>query len=334
MSDTPLSPREKIFALVFALVATALLIEVGFRLVGPEDQGFNNRVAEYPSNPRGYFEELRVEADQPIYGVPMDERVGLGGRTAKDINTNVPARILGLGDSQAQGQGVNFEDTMYEKLSEKMNSQGVRTRIRNAAVRGYDLDEITARYTYEARDRGSYDVVLYAMVLDDFGLEQNQIAGQAFIQSQNDRTFDPWRARSATWNFVAHIAEQWMLSKQTTAAYLQSYQGENLAARTQQLRRFDEQVRADGGELVIIVLPLLYDFKQYPFTEIHNTMRALGEAEGIHVLDLLPAFQDLTAADLWVHAIDHHPNEAAHARIAEEVLGYLDQNGLLKTVGG
>ncbi len=82
---------------------------------------------------------------------------------------------------------------------------------------------------------------------------------------------------------------------------------------------------------MIVVLPLLYDFRQYPFADIHNTMRTLGETEGIHVLDLLPAFQELTASDLWVHAIDHHPNEVGHQRIAEEILDYLEQNSLLKT---
>ena len=332
MSDAPLAPREKVFGLVFALVATTLLIEVGFRAFGPDYHAFNNMFAEYPSNPRGYFAELRKEDGQPIYGVPMDERVGLGGRTGESHSGNTPTRILGLGDSQAQGQGVYFRDTMYEQLSGLLAQQGVHSRIRNASVSGYDLDEIAARYAYEARNGGAYDVVLYAMVLDDFGLDRSNIEGLDFIQFQPGYTFDPWRARSATWNFFANIAEQWELSEKTTSSYLESFRGENLKARSKHLKRFAEQVRADGAELVVIVLPLLYDFEGYPFTEIHETMTTLGAQAGIHVVDMLPALQSYEASDLWVHAIDHHPNEVAHEQIAKTLAEYLHKKNLSASI--
>ena len=329
MSDMPLSGREKVFALVFALVSTALLVEIGFRLAGPDYQTFNNRVAEYPSNPRGYFETIGEADGKPIFGVPMNKSVGLGGRQASQGPRKI-AKILGLGDSQAQGQGVYFQDTMYEKLSRKLSTKGVQTNIRNAAVSGYDLDEVAARYAYEGRNPEAYDLVLYAMVLDDFGLDRSEISGLDFIQFQNNPGFDSWRARSATWNFVAHIAEQWKLSEKTTSAYLQSFQGENLIARSSQLRRLSEQVESDGGTLIVIVLPLLYDFKQYPFTEIHQKLKRLGQEQGIHVLDLLPTFKAHTASTLWVHSVDHHPNERAHEMIADALFTYLTDNDLIK----
>ena len=328
MSDTPLQPREKVFAIVFALVVTALLVEAGFRLLGPKQLAFNNMAAEYPSNPRDYFEEIRTENGQPVYGVPMDERVGLGGRA--DATPTAPVRILGLGDSQAQGQGVYVQDTMYEKLAKKLAENDIAIRIRNAAVKGYDLDEIAARYAYEARDAGRYDVVLYTMVLDDFGLDRSELDR---LQSPSVSADEAgWRARSATWDFAAHIAAQVKLSEQTTAAYLNSYRGNNLALRTEQLKRFAEQVRADGAELVVIVLPLLYDFKTYPFGPIHTTMVEMGKTHSIEVLDMLPSFQGMNASELWVHAVDHHPNEVAHNHIADTVFHHLEKNGHLKSL--
>ncbi len=331
MSDTPLTKREKVSALTFALVATAILIELGFRLVGPTYSGFNNESAEYPTNPRGYFQELRVENGRPIYGVPMNKKVGLGGRTGTQNDTPLPSRILGMGDSQGQGQGVYFADTMYEQLGALLQERGIPSQIRNVAVSGYDLDEIAARYAYEARDNQHFDLVLYTMVLDDFGLDRNAIAGSDFIAQRSNTPFDAWRARSATWNFVAHILEQWELSERTSAAYRKSFQGENLKKRTEQLRRLADQVRSDGSQFVVIVMPLLYDFAHYPFNEIHRTMNDLGQAENIHVLDILPILQPFQASDLWVHAIDHHPNEVAHKHIATAIDAYLLKHGLIKS---
>ena len=331
MSNTALTGREKVFALTFALVATAILIEIGFRVLGPSYSGFNNATAEYPSNPRGYLTELRVEDGRPIYGVPMNKKLGLGGRTGTKNNALVPTQILGMGDSQAQGQGVYFDDTMYEQLVQRLSERGIEAQVRNVAVSGYDLDEITARYAYEARDAAKYDLVLYTMVLDDFGLDRSQFSGSDFITIQPSPSFDVWRARSATWNFVVHILEQWALSEQTTAAYLNSFRNENLKQRTRQLSRFANQVQQDGGSLVVVVMPLLYDFERYPFTEIHETMNALGQQENIHVLDLLPVLRPFQASDLWVHAIDHHPNEIAHKRISEAIDEYLQVQQLLKS---
>ena len=330
MSETPLKPREKVFAIVFALVATALLVEAGFQFLSPSQLAFNNMAAEYPSNPRGYFEEIRTENGQPVYGVPMDERVGLGGRAGEP--PTAPVRILGLGDSQAQGQGVYVQDTMYEKLAEKLAENDIAVSIRNAAVKGYDLDEITARYAYEARDAGQYDLVLYAMVLDDFGIDRSEMDRFQSPSAATGQPVERWRARSATWNFAAHISAQWTLSELTTAAYLDSHRGKHLAQRTEQLKRFAEQVRADGAELVVIVLPLLYDFDTYPFEPIHNTMVELGKSQRIDVLDLLPSFQGMNASDLWVHAVDHHPNQIAHDLIANTIYNHLEKNGHLKSL--
>ena len=50
--EAPLSRREKAMSLGIGLLATGLLIEVGFRFLAPQAGGFNNRVAEYPSNHR------------------------------------------------------------------------------------------------------------------------------------------------------------------------------------------------------------------------------------------------------------------------------------------
>ena len=326
MSDASLSPREKVFALVFAVVGTALLVEVGFRFLGPTQHAFNNMAAEYPNNPRGYFEKIGEQNGEPVYGVPMDERVGLGGRMGEP--QTAPVRILGLGDSQAQGQGVYFHETMYEKLTSMMQDNDLQIGVRNVAVKGYDLDEVTARYAYEARDSGQYDLVIYAMVLDDFGIDRSAIDR---LQLTSGSTQKMWRRRSATWDFFAHISAQLTLSELTTSAYLEAYRGKNLAQRTEQLTRFAEQVRSDGAELVIVVLPLLYDFDTYPFVAIHKTMVELGNTHGIDVLDLLPAFQGQRASDMWVHAIDHHPNEKAHAYIAEAMFNHLGTRGHLPT---
>jgi lysophospholipase L1-like esterase len=326
---TDVTAREKALALVFALVLTATLIELGFRVFGPEYHKFNNMLAEYPTNPRGYFDLIRADGGEDIYGIRMNAAQGLGGRISATAPRGTKARILGLGDSQAQGQGVRFEDTMYAQLAALIGQSHRPTTIKNVAVSGYDLDEISARYALEARDPEQYDLVIYAMVLDDFGLERTEIDGLDFIQFQPGYTYDTWRARSATYNFFAHIKEQWELSEKTTQSYINSFQGSNLSERGDKLNTLAKAVKADGAELVVVVLPLLYDFEHYPFTAVHEALAQLSQKNDIQMVDALEALRAQKAKDLWVHPIDHHPNEVAHRLVAQAVYSHLLDQDLL-----
>jgi hypothetical protein len=191
------------------------------------------------------------------------------------------------------------------------------------------LDEISARYALEARDPEQYDLVIYAMVLDDFGLERTEIDGLDFIQFQPGYTYDTWRARSATYNFFAHIKEQWELSEKTTQSYINSFQGSNLSERGDKLNTLAKAVKADGAELVVVVLPLLYDFEHYPFTAVHEALAQLSQKNDIQMVDALEALRAQKAKDLWVHPIDHHPNEVAHRLVAQAVYSHLLDQDLL-----
>jgi lysophospholipase L1-like esterase len=320
--EAPLSRREKAMSLGIGLVATGLLIEVGFRFLVPQAGGFNNRVAEYPSNHREYFDVVREGPEGPVYGVEMNTNVGTGGRTGDPLRPDAPVRILGLGDSQGQGQGVRFRDTAYEQLSMRLHDQGIAARVRNVSVKGYDLDEIVDRYAVESASGETFDVVIYTFVLDDFGLDSATVGDTPTDKSLMSTV-------SATWGFFSHIKAQWDLSQRTTAAYLASFKGESRARQTQKLVGLNQAIKANGGQLVIAVMPLFYDFDAYPFGPVHTAMSEICKANQLHCLDLLDALRVHTASSLWVHPIDHHPNEVAHGILADRLAGYLDSEQLI-----
>ena len=87
-----------------------------------------------------------------------------------------------------------------------------------------------------------------------------------------------------------------------------------------------------GAELVVVVLPLLYDFENYPFMAVHAALSDLGETHGIQLVDALTVLSQHKASDLWVHAIDHHPNEVAHALVADAILAHLEEQNLKRRV--
>ena len=71
--------------------------------------------------------------------------------------------------------------------------------------------------------------------------------------------------------------------------------------------------------MMLVVWPLLYDFKTYPFQPIHDALADLAESLDIPIVDGLDVLGERDASSLWVHAVDHHPNEIAHGLMAEAV---------------
>ena len=67
-------------------------------------------------------------------------------------------------------------------------------------------------------------------------------------------------------------------------------------------------------------LPLFVGLEQgYPFAPVHEAIHRFCLVAGIQHYDLLADFRGRRSAELWVHPVDHHPNEIAHRLAAESL---------------
>jgi len=77
---------------------------------------------------------------------------------------------------------------------------------------------------------------------------------------------------------------------------------------------------ARGARLVVAPWPLFLSLERgYPFAAAHREIERFCLSAGIAHHDLLAAFQGRATAELWVHPVDHHPNETAHRLAAESL---------------
>jgi len=287
---------------------------------------------------------LRREGNRPVYGIPVfgagspRRRIPdhLGGddpasQRERDAFLSRKHSILGLGDSFTIGQGVRYEDTYLRRLEKRLAQDGRTAWIKNTATWGCDLEEIWQTYLSEWR-REHHRLVIYGFVLNDFGLPNyDHIAGFDYIDFNNAKQqANPWRKRLATINFVAHMVEKIRVSRVTKRAYFKAFQGENAKRKFSLLAALSRWAHDNDSRLVIVLFPLLYEFDDYPFQEIHDKIAAFCRQESILLLDLLPAFSEYEDRELWVHPTDHHPNEVAHRIAAEEIYKFLKQEHLLE----
>lgn len=307
----------------------------------------------YPTNPRGSFDvDLRGSGQSAAVvaqGIPltpaMTARTPYGVRFSYDVQrcrdrAFAPKaagvkRIIVLGDSFTEGQGVREEDTFVRRIDRDWHADpsAPKMEIYNCGRRGRDFPAL--REAFDALLALDPDVVLYAMVLNDPEQSKSFHDRQEFL---NDWIVD---RRSTTdgddedvtvhgsklWGLVHDRLEGARVARATTQWYLDLFgepNREGWEATQRSLREMDEAMRARGGQLLVATLPLMVRLEGgYPFDAPHAAIADACTKMGLRCHDVLPAFRGMQTKDLWVHAVDLHPNEVAHGVIARDLLPWL-----------
>lgn len=334
-----------------------LLLEGAFRVAGeplvPElaarrifDGRWTTLLDCYPSNPRGYFDiDLRLPANDARYR-------RLAPRRFDAIRTYHPwavlsrynslrfrdaplgpkpagvRRVMVLGDSFAEGQGVKQDETVVYRLG-RLVPAGVPfpVEVRAAARRGTDFPELFGIFEeilpYEP------DLVVYMLTLNDAVQPPEFKARQSYVddwildrENLPDPSGPPPRPPSLALDFFVRRVADWRLGRETTGWYRDMWSDANPGwSRTQEyVLEMDRRLRARRARLLVATWPLLVALERgYAFESAHEAIRRFCLARGIAHLDLLPALRGRPSESLWVHPVDRHPNELAQ-RLAAEAL--------------
>jgi hypothetical protein len=304
----------------------------------------------YPSNPRGYFDiDLRDPAtlekyralglarlDEAARRTPyaVERRYSTQQFRAPEIGPHRPGvvRVAVIGDSFTEGMGVKEEDTYARVLHHALNAgtEAGHWEVFNCGRRGYDFPAL--RDLFESVLALEPDVVIYGMVLNDAVRSDAFQGRQAYLndwildrgrmfRDDDERRLGPLDFR--LFALVRDRVETYRVGRDTTRWYHDMYGEPNREGweRTQAyLREMNGRAQARGGRFLVASWPLLVGLDgRYPFADVSETIARFCLSAGIARHDLLSALQGRRDDSLWVHPVDHHPNETAH-RLAGESL--------------
>lgn len=299
----------------------------------------------YPDDPRDYFpldlrntderrrwrevglSEVDARWERTPHGVPLSfsEELCRGGAIGEK-REGTP-RVVVIGDSFTEGQGVREEDTFAARLDASLGD----VEVINCGRRGYDFPELHELFTRHLALEP--DVVVYAMVLNDPQQSEAFHARQAYIDdwildrrrmvTGGDGSPDPWTPR--LFSVLSDRLEGMRVGAATTRWYQEMVEAPNAEgwnATLEHVSAMDRTMRERGGVFVVVLWPLMVGLDgEYPFDSAHQTIARALEQRSIAFSDTLPAFRGRTPGELWVHPSDRHPNEQGHAIFAGEVEG-------------
>jgi hypothetical protein len=107
---------------------------------------------------------------------------------------------------------------------------------------------------------------------------------------------------------------------EATAPYVRETHGEERSWRMVErgLERIGRVAKEDGAQLLLAIMPLLFDLDPYAFEDVHAQVADAGRRKGFAVMDLTGVLRGYAPAALRLDPGDvSHPNALGHRLIAE-----------------
>jgi hypothetical protein len=316
------------------IVLTVLLVlEIGLRIVFARSSDFAMEMWKYAvqlkqpvDDPEVQFEHV-PRAHAVLMGV--DIHINAFGMRDVDISVEKPSgvyRIMVLGDSTTLGWGVRFEDTtakLLEKdLGETNRGSSRRVEVLNAGVGNYNTVQEVAWYRRRGRRFGP-DLVVLVYFINDAEPLRHDYSG---IVLRHSYTIAFLASRIDALLRSAGVRPEWK-------PYYRSLYDERQpgwpAARGA-LHALARITHDDGTRLLVAILPELREInRDYPFAEQHKQIRAVVEAEGVPVVDLLEGLKGHGPEyTFFVAPSDSHPNRRANLLIASQLRDWIVRNAI------
>ncbi len=319
-------------SLVFALLA----VELGLRAFKPVKfrrpergvEGDWGNLVHRPSDVPGLLYELAPDR----VSVHNDKTITVNSLGMRDAEPREPVpgmrRILVLGDSVSFGLGVEDNETWPHVLDARLRQAEARGGppfdVLNMAVSGYStLDEYA-----QLKHRGlelDPDFVIVGYFLNDPEVEPVNNLHATFAPTE-------WWQHSHLLRLVASKQKTRERERYGRVDGRQDYfhylhRGPSFRSVLKGFDGFAEVSRANDLPVLVALFPSYRrknSWKKYFYRDLHAQVAAAARERGMHVLDLLPAFEASGRVPAQLRVDNWHPNPAGHRVAAEAIQEWLD----------
>jgi lysophospholipase L1-like esterase len=278
-----------------------------------------------------YVPNSEVKIGRVVY------RYNRAGFRDKDHLLQKPAgiyRVVVLGDSVTEGYDVEWKDVFAQVLQTRL---GNRYEVINIAAGGLNTPQEIHLFE-RVGSRYSPDLVVLNFVLNDVDFYTKFAPAQLAAERGDSRIamFNlpiPPRVKrllksSALIYFVKDRIQSFresLLGTEGTSNYYERIWAseENRRKVTNGFTRLAELRRKDHFAVLVMIWPLITDYRSYRFGWIHTWVAREATMVGFDVIDLLPQLSSVPYRTLQASAEDSvHPNALGHRLGAEAFLAW------------
>lgn len=306
------------------VLAHALLVLLGVAGTLLIAEGLAGLLWEAP-----WYERLLMEQQQAQAHPYLRNSLGLRGPEPQPATFGGPRRVLLIGDSFTFGLGVEDDDAPFPAvLGRRLAGSSPPVEVVNGGLPGSLSADWLALWN-RAGGLIDPDVVIVVFFLRDGTMLHTipNFFGQIRLEITRRNAGSTLYQYSHLYRRLRDLQDRSRVAEIFTQSLIDAYVGKDTAEwqRAQQnLLELRRMVEDNGAVFGLAVFPVLVELDDdYPFQSVVDALLDFARRNDIPALDLLPAFRGRYGPDLWVSALDQHPNAEGHALAAEALLPFV-----------
>lgn len=236
-------------------------------------------------------------------------------------------KIIILGDSLTYGAGVSLEETYAKILEKKLNNLGDKKyEIFNLGVFGYGTTQECELLKVKGL-KYNPNLVILSYVLNDpmefsCRIKFLNIPISCRLKSLLLQSQFLFFCR----NNIRNIFPQEY--KQQYSLKLDEEEWERATKPFEELSKISQEKNIP---IIVIIFPLLKDFNNYQWVNVHSKIKDISEIQGFSVLDMYDYYKTYKSEDLQINKEDvYHINKQGHEIAANAIFKKLINTGILK----
>lgn len=339
--------------IIISVFSIFILGEIGIRLLGHRGEpslklsnayNVNDPVLNYRFKPGSEYYQGKIKFHF--------NRNGIRGNDIPFNKDDDVYRIVVLGDSIAEGYGVQFENTTGKQLEMMLNQRkkSKRFEVVNVAMAGLNIVQ-EAHLLNILGVKYSPDLIIigYCMNDADGGTGYNPKKKKeeyAKIQVLNI-TVPRWLKhslkKSALLFFIKERIDALFMglgindsddpfNTFSTDYFHKLYKIDgNWNKVLQGFARINKISKELHSDVIMFIYPVMRDFENYKWMDIHKRIMTAGKDNGFHVIDSLKVYSQYPVKSVRVERGDFmHPNRKGHKIAATVLFDYITENILIR----
>lgn len=246
-----------------------------------------------------------------------------GWRDRREFTRTVPTgtrRICFFGDSFTIGHGIRRREDRFTDRFEALLEQNQPGKyfVANLGDAGMETSQIQGLVHATLEQGYQVDTAVYVFMLNDIeGYDPRTEEVIHSLQQVETKFFLVTQTYFPNWLYF-----RWRQATGRGGEYFPHLRDAYMEAPWEGLKRKLDELHDDCKNRQVdyrmVLFPFLHNLgPNYPFHAAHQKLKTYCAAAGIPVMDLEPVLLPHVAEGLMVNHFDGHPNERAHAIVAE-----------------
>ena len=240
-------------------------------------------------------------------------------------------RIVIIGDSFTFGYGIENPDNIYPRLlQEKLDKRygEGKFEVINLAKNGYSMMD-AVRVQKDLALNLSPDILVLGYFINDAEGPGSRLGFEGIYAHG---CLVPWKigsrlyARSYMYYFVQSRIKRLCanLTVKDYHVHLQSESNPFFGQHKELLELFIRTARESGIPVVILNIPMLSEFEEYPFYFVNDYIENITTSNDADYIDMLPYLAVYDEDELRVSIMDGHMNELGHTLTSDVLFNFLN----------